>query len=71
MDELSCPSSPNQAGVAALREGFTRYTANTGTAELRKAICAKLKSENGLEYAPNQVPLTCVRSHAHLFAPHA
>lgn len=48
-------SASLQAGIAALREGFTRYTANTGTAELRKAICAKLKSENGLEYTPNQV----------------
>jgi aspartate/methionine/tyrosine aminotransferase len=43
-----------QAGVEALRGGHTRYTANPGTAELRAAICAKLKTENGLEYTPAQ-----------------
>lgn len=51
------PRAP-QAGIAALREGFTRYTANTGTAELRAAICRKLSQENGLEYAPGQVVVT-------------
>jgi aspartate/glutamate/aspartate-prephenate aminotransferase len=40
--------------VEALRGGHTRYTANPGTAELRAAICAKLKTENGLEYTPAQ-----------------
>ena len=46
-----------QAGVEALRGGFTRYTANTGTAELRAAICGKLRTENGLEYTPGQARL--------------
>ena len=58
--------------MAALRQGFTRYTANTGTAELRKAICSKLKSENGLEYAPNQASaqlLWCC-AHTGLLTPH-
>ncbi len=40
--------------MEALRGGHTRYTANPGTAELRAAICAKLKTENGLEYTPAQ-----------------
>ena len=43
--------------MEALRGGFTRYTANTGTAELRAAICGKLKTENGLEYTPGQARL--------------
>jgi hypothetical protein len=51
-------SISHQAGIAALNEGFTRYTANTGTAELRAAICSKLAGENGLRYAPGEVVVT-------------
>lgn len=29
--------------LQALRQGYTRYTPNTGTTALRKAICKKLK----------------------------
>lgn len=32
-----------KAGMNAIREGYTRYTPNAGTLELRKAICQKLK----------------------------
>ena len=38
-----------------VREGYTRYTPNTGTAALRKAVCAKLAADNGLEYSPAEV----------------
>jgi aspartate/glutamate/aspartate-prephenate aminotransferase len=31
-----------EAGIEALRDGFTRYTPNTGTSNLRKAIVQKL-----------------------------
>jgi aspartate/glutamate/aspartate-prephenate aminotransferase len=39
-----------EAGIDALRDGFTRYTPNTGTSNLRKAICKKLADDNGLNY---------------------
>lgn len=32
-----------KAGMNATREGYTRYTPNAGTLELRQAICHKLK----------------------------
>jgi len=32
-----------QAGMNAIKDGYTRYTPNAGTLELRKAICAKLQ----------------------------
>ena len=32
-----------KAGMNATREGYTRYTPNAGTLELRHAICRKLK----------------------------
>ncbi|MFB0552467.1 MAG: pyridoxal phosphate-dependent aminotransferase, partial [Phycisphaerae bacterium] len=43
------------AAIEALKAGKTKYTATAGIIELRTAIAAKLKKENGLEYSPEQV----------------
>src|SRR3972149_10988273 len=49
------PKHAREAGVQAIREGFTRYTAVAGTEQLRDAVVAKLKRDNGLEYARDEV----------------
>lgn len=43
------------ATIKAINTGFTKYTAVDGIPALREAIAAKLKRENKLEYAPNQI----------------
>jgi aspartate aminotransferase len=43
------------AGVEAIRKGVTRYTAVDGTAELKDAIIAKFKRDNGLTYERSQI----------------
>lgn len=53
--DFGTPAPIAEAGIAAIREGFTRYTQNTGMPELREAICEKLQRDSGLEYAPSQV----------------
>jgi len=53
--DFDTPAPIVEAGVRAIREGHTRYTPNAGTSELLTAICAKLKSENGLDYAPENI----------------
>lgn len=53
--DFDTPSVIAEAGINAIREGHTRYTPNTGTMELRTAICHKLKEENGLSYTPDQI----------------
>ncbi|GAB2270331.1 hypothetical protein Dimus_005235 [Dionaea muscipula] len=53
--DFDTPAEIAEAGVKAIREGFTRYTPNAGTLELRTAICHKLKEENGVSYTPDQV----------------
>ncbi|XP_010555356.1 PREDICTED: bifunctional aspartate aminotransferase and glutamate/aspartate-prephenate aminotransferase [Tarenaya hassleriana] len=53
--DFDTPAVISEAGITAIREGHTRYTLNAGTTELREAICRKLKEENGLSYAPNQI----------------
>ncbi len=43
------------AGVDAIRKGITRYTTVDGTNELKDAIIAKFKRDNGLSYERNQI----------------
>jgi aspartate aminotransferase/aspartate/glutamate/aspartate-prephenate aminotransferase len=53
--DFDTPTPIAEAGIAAIREGFTNYTENAGMLPLREAICAKLERDNGLTYAPDQV----------------
>lgn len=53
--DFDTPLPIAEAGINAIREGYTRYTPNAGTAEIREAICHKLKEENGLSYTPDQI----------------
>ena len=50
--DFDTPAAIVEAGVAALRGGHTRYTANAGAADLTQAVARKLREENGLEYDP-------------------
>lgn len=49
------PEHVLEAAREGIRLGLTKYTATEGTAELREAVAAKFKRENGLTYAPDQV----------------
>jgi aspartate aminotransferase len=53
--DFDTPVHIADAGVDAIRKGHTRYTPLEGTAELKDAIIAKFKRENGLEYKRSQV----------------
>ena len=53
--DFPTPAPIIEAGIEALTTGITKYTPNTGTSRLRRAICTKLKKENGLEYAENEI----------------
>ena len=53
--DFDTPLHIADAGVSAIRNGMTRYTAVDGTAELKDAIIAKFKRDNGLHYERNQI----------------
>ncbi|MCK9491774.1 MAG: pyridoxal phosphate-dependent aminotransferase [Sulfurimonas sp.] len=53
--DFNTPKVINDAAIAAINEGFTKYTAVDGIIELRQAIANKLKRDNDLTYAPNQI----------------
>ena len=53
--DFPTPAHVNQAGIDAINAGFTRYTANSGIADLKKAIIEKFRRDNGLEFQENQI----------------
>jgi aspartate aminotransferase len=53
--DFDTPANIQAAAIRAIQSGQTRYTAVDGTPELKKAIAAKFKRENGLDYAANQI----------------
>ncbi len=53
--DFDTPDHIKDAGIAAIKNGQTRYTPVDGTPELKKAIIGKFKQDNGLSYEMNQV----------------
>ncbi|MDP9137797.1 MAG: pyridoxal phosphate-dependent aminotransferase, partial [Pseudomonadota bacterium] len=53
--DFDTPDNIKDAAIAAIRRGETKYTIVDGIGELKRAIIAKFKRENGLDYRPAQV----------------
>ncbi len=53
--DFDTPDNIKQAAIAAINDGQTKYTAVDGIPELKAAIAAKFKRENGIDYAPTQI----------------
>lgn len=57
--DFDTPEHIKAAAIKAINNGFTKYTAVDGTAGLKKAIIEKFKKDNGLEYNPKQILVSC------------
>ena len=57
--DFDTPEHIKAAAIKAIENGFTKYTAVDGTPGLKKAIIAKFKRDNGLDYQPNQILVSC------------
>ena len=57
--DFDTPDNIKTAAAAAIDTGQTKYTPIPGTLALREAICAKFKRDNGLDYTPDQVIVSC------------
>jgi aspartate aminotransferase len=57
--DFGTPDHIKAAAIQAIRDGFTRYTAVDGTPSLKRAIIAKFKHDNGLDYAADQILVSC------------
>lgn len=53
--DFNTPDFIKEAAKRAIDENYSRYTPVAGYLSLRKAVCDKLKRENGLEYTPDQI----------------
>lgn len=62
--DFDTPQHIKDAAAAALAAGFTKYTPAAGIPELRQAIAEKHRRENGLEYRPEQIVVSCGGKHA-------
>ena len=53
--DFNTPEHIKEAAKAAIDANFTHYPPVAGYLSLRKAICDKLKRENGLDYSPEEI----------------
>ena len=53
--DFNTPDHIKEAAKKAIDENYSRYSPVPGYPDLRKAIVAKLKNENGLEYSVNEI----------------
>jgi aspartate aminotransferase len=61
--DFDTPARIKEAAAQAMRRGQTKYTEVGGIPELRAAVCAKLKRDNGLDYTPAEVLVSCGAKH--------
>jgi len=53
--DFPSPDNVKKAGIQAIEENFTKYTQNDGIPDLKAAITARLKEDQGLIYNKNEI----------------
>ncbi len=61
--DFDTPARIKEAAIRALQGGQTKYTEVGGIPELRAAVCHKLKRDQGLDYTPDEVVVSCGAKH--------
>lgn len=62
--DFDTPQNIKDAAAAALKKGFTKYTAASGIPELKRAVAEKFQRDNGLTYDPSQIVISCGCKHS-------
>jgi len=62
--DFDTPQHIKEAAVKALKEGFTKYTPVPGIDELRQAVADQLARDYGLEYAKEEIIISCGAKHS-------
>lgn len=62
--DYDTPANIKQAAIAAIKEGFTKYTPSSGMPELKEAVALKLKNDNALEYPASSISISCGAKHS-------
>ncbi len=66
--DFDTPAHIVLAAKQAMDKGYTKYVAAAGLPALKKSVCAKLKRDNNLDYAPSQIVICNGGKHAILNA---
>lgn len=62
--DFDTPTHIKEAAINALNSGFTKYTPSSGTPELKQAIIRKFQRDQGLDYNPKQIIVSCGGKHS-------
>jgi len=62
--DFDTPAYIKEAAKKAIDSGFTKYTPASGIKELKEAICKKFKSDNNLDYEPEEILVSCGAKHS-------
>ncbi|MDR3092871.1 MAG: pyridoxal phosphate-dependent aminotransferase, partial [Endomicrobium sp.] len=62
--DFDTPANIKEAAITAINAGFTKYCPVAGTPELKNAIINKLKRDNGLAYAPDEIIVSSGAKHS-------
>ena len=57
--DFDTPEHIKQAAIQAIKDGFTKYTPVDGTPGLKQAIIDKFKRDNGFDYKPEEILVSC------------
>jgi len=57
--DFDTPAHIKEAAIKAIQDGKTKYTAVDGTPSLKQAIIDKFKRDNGFDYEPDQILVSC------------
>ncbi|RMG33166.1 MAG: pyridoxal phosphate-dependent aminotransferase [Gammaproteobacteria bacterium] len=57
--DFDTPEHIKEAAIAAIRSGQTKYTPVDGTPSLKQAVIDKFQRDNGFDYAPDQILVSC------------
>ena len=56
--DFDTPDHIKLAAKKAIDDNYSHYTPVAGYLDLREAVCAKLKRDNGLDYSPDQITIS-------------
>ena len=62
--DFPTPDNIKNAAIQAIQANFTKYTAASGTPELKKAICERHRLDYGTDYSPAECMATVGGKHA-------
>ena len=62
--DFDTPEHIKLAAIKSIQQGFTKYTPESGTDELKKAVCDKFQKDNNLSYNTSQIVVSCGAKHS-------